>query len=328
MDRIAVIGAGRIGRIHARNIVLHPRLSLACIVDPSPAAVDAVIGECGGIGAAFDDVVNDRDITGVVIASPTDLHLDQALALTAAGKALLCEKPVDLDLTRARAAATVLNDPAIRLLIGFNRRFDPDFQALKARLVSGAAGDLETLHIISHDPAPPPIGYIGTSGGLFRDMAIHDFDTARWLLDDRVVEVYAASACLVDPAIGAAGDCDTAKTILRTARGRLCVISNSRRSGYGYDQRIEAYCSKGLIRADNRLESTVSTWGPSGMAGDALQNFFLDRYASAYRAEIDHFAAVLAGEQRSAVTFADGLAALELADAADLSARTGQPVRL
>lgn len=326
MDKIAVVGAGRIGRIHAQNIARNTRLSLAGIVDPSAHAVDAIIGEFGGSAATFADVVADPAIAGVVIASPTDLHLDQALALAAGGKAILCEKPVDLDLARAKAAAPVLGDA--RMLIGFNRRFDPDFQALKSRLVDGTLGDLETLHIISHDPAPPPISYIATSGGLFRDMAIHDFDTARWLLDDPIVEVYAATACHVDPAIAQAGDCDTAKTILRTARGRLCVISNSRRSGYGYDQRIEAFCSNGLVRADNRLESTVSTWSAPGMASDALQNFFLDRYAAAYRAEIDHFAMILAGEQLPSVTFADGLAALELAEAAALSARSGQPVRL
>jgi myo-inositol 2-dehydrogenase/D-chiro-inositol 1-dehydrogenase len=328
MNRIAVVGAGRIGRIHARNIAQHPRLALAGIVDPSAPAVAAIIGECGGSAATFAEVVADPAITGVIIASPTDLHLDQALALAASGKAILCEKPVDLDLARAKAAAPVLSDARVRMLIGFNRRFDPDFQALKSRLIDGSLGDLETLHIVSHDPAPPPIAYIATSGGLFRDMAIHDFDTARWLLDDPIVEVYAATACHVDPAIAQAGDCDTAKTILRTARGRLCVISNSRRSGYGYDQRIEAFCSNGLVRADNRLESTVSTWSAPGMASDALQNFFLDRYAAAYRAEIDHFAMVLAGEQAPSVTFADGLAALELAEAAALSARSGQPVKL
>jgi myo-inositol 2-dehydrogenase/D-chiro-inositol 1-dehydrogenase len=328
MDSIAVIGAGRIGRIHARNIVRHPRLSLASVVDPSEAAVAAVIGECGGSAATFAQVVTDPAIAGVVIASPTDLHLDQALALAARGKAILCEKPVDLDLARAKAAAPVLSDARVRMLVGFNRRFDPDFQALKSRLVDGALGNLETLHIISHDPAPPPISYIATSGGLFRDMAIHDFDTARWLLDDPVIEVYAATACQVDPAIAEAGDCDTAKILLRTAHGKLCVISNSRRSGYGYDQRIEAFCSKGLVRADNRLESTVSTWSGAGMASDTLQNFFLDRYAAAYTAEIDHFAAILAGDRSPAVTFADGLAALELADAAARSARTGLPVLL
>jgi myo-inositol 2-dehydrogenase/D-chiro-inositol 1-dehydrogenase len=328
MDKIAVIGAGRIGSIHARNIARHPQLTLAMVVDPSAAAVAAIVAQCGGVAATFADVLADPAIAGVVIASPTDQHLDQALAVAATGKAIMCEKPVDLDLARARAASAVLGDRDLRLLIGFNRRFDPDFQALKARLAGGVQGDLETLHIISHDPAPPPVSYIAVSGGLFRDMAIHDFDTARWLLDDRVSCVYAAAACHVDPAIAQAGDCDTAKIILRTVRGRLCMISNSRRSGYGYDQRIEAFCSKGLVRADNRLETTVSTWSGRGMASDALQNFFLDRYAAAYRAEIDHFAAVLARTQPAAVTFADGLAALELAEAADLSARTGQPVNL
>src|ERR1019366_9662738 len=165
------------------------------------------------------------------------------------GKAIFCEKPVDLDLARARAAAPGL--AKARLLLGFNRRFDPNFQALKARLDSGALGKLETLNITSHDPAPPPIAYIATSGGLFLDMAIHDFDMARWLLGEEITEVFAAASCLVDPAIAEAGDVDTAKNLLRTASGKLCLISNSRRSGYGYDQRIEAFASAGMARAGN-----------------------------------------------------------------------------
>jgi myo-inositol 2-dehydrogenase/D-chiro-inositol 1-dehydrogenase len=216
----------------------------------------------------------------------------------------------------------------VKLFLGFNRRFDPNFQGLKARLSAGVVGALETVHITSHDPAPPPVAYVKVSGGLFKDMAIHDFDMARWLLDEPITEVFAAASCLVDPAIGEAGDVDTAKILLRTASGKLCVISNSRRSGYGYDQRIEAFGSKGLVRAENVMESTVSVWGEAGATSDAFQNFFLDRYAEAYRREMAHFAQIIRGEALPSVGYADGVEALALAEAAGQSVRTGQVVKL
>ncbi|MEA1648648.1 inositol 2-dehydrogenase [Nitrospirillum sp. BR 11164] len=331
MFDIAILGAGRIGRIHARNVAAHPALRLKYVTDPNTAASDAVAAETGAAVTDLDTVLADEGVRGVIIASSTDLHLDQAARAVTAGKAVLCEKPLDMDLARAQAAAPVLGGD-VPLMLGFNRRFDPHFATLKARLEAGAVGVLETLQITSHDPAPPPVSYIKVSGGLFKDMAIHDFDMARWLLGEPVVEVYAAASCLVDPAIAAAGDVDTAKTILRTATGKLCVISNSRRSGYGYDQRIEAFGSKGLLRADNILESSVSTWGGAGgnpgTASDAFQNFFLDRYAEAYRQEVVHFAEILAGTAKPGVGYADGVAALALAEAAARSAATGQAVRL
>ena len=212
------------------------------------------------------------------------------------------------------------------MLLGFNRRFDPHFAALKARIDSKAIGKLESLNIVSHDPAPPPLSYIRVSGGLFKDMAIHDFDMARWLLEEEPTEVFASASCLVDPAIEAAGDVDTARILLRTESGRLCVISNTRRSGYGYDQRIEAYGSAGTARADNVLMSTVSTATERGWASDSLQNFFLERYAEAYRREMDHFAAILSGAA-PAVGYHDGVAALVLAEAAALSVKLNKPVR-
>jgi myo-inositol 2-dehydrogenase/D-chiro-inositol 1-dehydrogenase len=327
MFDIAVFGAGRIGRIHARNVVAHPALRLKYLVDPAPDAA----GLAGQTGAALVDtnrVLGDPGIAGVIIASPTHLHLDQCLQAVAAGKAVFCEKPIDLDLQRARAAHARLTAPDVRLLLGFNRRFDPNFAALRSRLQQGAVGTLESLQITSHDPAPPPVAYIRTSGGLFKDMAIHDFDMARWLLGEEPTEVFSSASCLVDPAIGAAGDVDTAKTLLKTASGRLCVISNSRRSGYGYDQRIEAFGSRGLVRVDNVLESSVSVWADAGMASDTLQNFFLDRYAEAYRRELAHFADMLAGEVRPSVGYTDAVAALALAEAAGASARSGQVVHV
>ena len=325
MFKIALIGAGRIGRIHARNAALHPALELAAVVDPVEASAQALAGEWGTAVRTLEEVIADPGIAGVVVASSTDTHLDYSMQAIAAGKAVFCEKPIDQDLGRARSAAQVLDGS--RLLLAFNRRFDPNFRALKAKLDDGGIGNIESLQITSNDPAPPPPSYVAVSGGLFKDMAIHDFDMARWLLGEEPVEVYATGSCLVDPEIGKLGDVDTARTLLRTGSGRLCVISNSRRSGYGYDQRIEAYASGGMVCADNVLESTVKLFNEDGSRGDRLQNFFLDRYAQAYRAEMDHFADMLAGAP-PAVGYADGVAALALAEAAAQSMKSGAVVRL
>jgi myo-inositol 2-dehydrogenase / D-chiro-inositol 1-dehydrogenase len=280
---VALIGGGRIGKIHAANAAAHPALSLKYVVDP--------IGDAAAMLAAR---------YGASVTTLESVLADPVVAATL-GKA--------------------------RLFLGFNRRFDPSFRALRQKLQAGAIGSLETLHIISHDPAPPPVSYIKVSGGLFKDMTIHDFDVARWLLAEPVVEVYAMAACLVDPAIGAADDVDTAKVLLRTASGRIALISNTRRSGYGYDQRIEAFGSEGSVRVDNLTTTTVAVWGEEGATRAPFQNFFLERYAEAYRSEMDHFAAVLRGEEPS-VGFADGVRALELAEAAGRSYATGRPVAL
>ena len=326
MFKIALLGAGRIGRIHAANAVAHPGLTLSHVVDPVAANAEALAAETGAVVASLETVLADADVAGVIVASSTDAHLDHCLAAAAAGKAIFCEKPLDMDLARARAAGDRLK--AARLFLGFNRRFDPSFQALKARLAEGSVGALETLQITSNDPAPPPVAYVKVSGGLFKDMAIHDLDMARWLLGEGPSEVFAWGSCLVDPAIGEAGDIDTARTMLKTPSGKLCVIANSRRSGFGYDQRIEAYGSAGMVRADNVTESTVQVWTEGGAAADRFQNFFLERYAAAYRAEMAHFADILAGKATPAIGYADGVAALALAEAAGQSLKSGRPVSL
>jgi myo-inositol 2-dehydrogenase / D-chiro-inositol 1-dehydrogenase len=321
---VALFGAGRIGQIHARNAAGSPELALKYIVDPNAEAAEALARQTGAAVADMDTVLGDAAVAGVIIASATPAHLDQAVAAAAAGKAIFCEKPLDLDLSRARKAGAQLM--VAKMLLGFNRRFDPHFAVLKARIEAKAIGTLESLTIISHDPAPPPVSYIRVSGGLFKDMAIHDFDMARWLLGEEPAEVFASASCLVDPAIEAAGDVDTARTVLRTGTGRLCVISNTRRSGYGYDQRIEAYGSAGTARADNVLMSTVSTTTVHGSTSDALQSFFLDRYAEAYRREMRHFVEILRDDAAPAVGYRDGIAALVLAEAAALSVKLNKPV--
>ena len=326
MYGIALLGAGRIGRIHAVNVMAQPGLSLSHVVDPLGDAAARLAGETQAAVSSVDAVMADPDVAGVIIASSTDTHLDYCVRAHAAGKAVFCEKPLDISLARARSAAAALE--GARLFLGFNRRFDPNFQTLKRRLAEGDIGKLETVQINSNDPAPPPVSYIKVSGGLFKDMAIHDFDMARWILDEEPVEVFAWGACVVDPAIGEAGDIDTARTLLKTASGKLCVIANSRRSGFGYDQRIEAYGANGLARAENVRESTVEVWSTGGARADEFQNFFLDRYKAAYAAEMAHFAEIVAGRAKPLIGFADGIAALALAEAAAESLRSGQPVRL
>ena len=326
MHHVAVIGAGRIGQIHAANVRASDRLSLRFVADAVAASAGRLASTLGAQVATVDDILADQSVAGVVIASPTDTHLDLSLRAIAAGKAVFCEKPLDLDLAKAQSAEPNLGDA--RLFLGFNRRFDPHFRQIHDRLRSGEMGALETLHIISHDPAPPPLDYVKVSGGLFKDMTIHDFDMAAWLLGEAATSMYASGAALVEPELERLGHVDTAKVVLRTASGKICVISNSRRSGYGYDQRIEAFCSEGLLRAGNVHASTVEAWGQDGSRSAPLQNFFLDRYAAAYKAEMDHFADILDGATQPEIGYRDGIAALVLAEAAAASHRSRAVVAL
>jgi myo-inositol 2-dehydrogenase/D-chiro-inositol 1-dehydrogenase len=261
-----------------------------------------------------------------VIASSTDTHADLVEAASRAGKAVFCEKPLDLDRGRAEACVAVARECGVPLMVGFNRRFDPNFARLEHQIREGRVGHLELLTITSRDPAPPPIEYVRRSGGLFRDMMIHDFDMARWLLGEEPVEVFAAASVLVDAAIGEAGDVDTAVVTLRTPSGALCQISNSRRAVYGYDQRIEVLGSKGALRAENMTESTVSFAGADGITSDKPLHFFLERYAEAYRRELDHFIGAIASGAVPMTGGSDAVKALVLADAALESFRTGRPV--
>lgn len=323
---VTLLGAGRIGRIHAANIAAHPELELVWVCDSNHAAAVDLASHYGARVGEADEAIADPAVSGVLVATGTDTHLHFTMEAHRAGKIVFCEKPVDLDLARARDAAAMLSD--VPVLVGFNRRFDPNFAALKTKVASGEVGVLESLNIISNDPSPPPLDYVRVSGGLFVDMAIHDFDMARFLLGEEPVEVFAWGSCLVDPAIGEAGDIDTARVLLRSATGRLAVIANSRRSGFGYDQRIEAFCSKGLVAAGNMTESTLQVWQEEGARAAPFQNFFLERYAAAFRNEIGHFADVLARRAAPLVNFEDGVAALALADAARRSLQTGAPVAL
>jgi myo-inositol 2-dehydrogenase/D-chiro-inositol 1-dehydrogenase len=321
--KVVLIGAGRMGAIRGRAAAANPRLELAGVVEPRADAAASLAAALGCGVLTLDAALADPSVAGVIIASSTDTHLALAMAALAAGKAVFCEKPLDLDLARLRAAASSFAGGGPPVYVAFNRRFDPHFQRLKARIDAGEIGRLETLHIISHDPAPPPPAFIPTSGGLFRDFAIHDLDAARWLLGEEPAHVFAWASCLVDPAIGAAGDVDTARIVLTTASDRICVISNSRRSGYGYDQRVEAFGARGMARVDNPRVDTIERWSEAGALAGPIAGGFAQRYAGAYVREIDHFAAVLAGEAPPANGFDDNVRALALAEAAARSVQVG-----
>jgi myo-inositol 2-dehydrogenase/D-chiro-inositol 1-dehydrogenase len=328
MLSIALLGAGRIGQIHGRTIAASPRARLAAICDPMPEGAAALSAATGAPVMDVDAVFASEDIDAVLIATPTDTHADFIDRAAAEGKAILCEKPVDMSSARIRETLARVEKAGVPLMIGFNRRFDPNFAALQKRLVDGAAGEVELVTILSRDPAPPPVSYIERSGGLFRDMMIHDLDMARFLLGEDPVEVQAMGSALVDAAIGAAGDVDTAAVLLKTASGKICQISNSRRATYGYDQRIEVHGSKGMLSAGNVHETTVQFAGASGITADPVQNFFLERYAAAYRAEVEAFIDAVEKGMPPSPSGRDGLKAQELADAATEACFSGKPVRL
>jgi len=323
---VAIIGAGRMGQIHGPNAARHPDLRLRYIVETDPALGKALALQTGATIASLAEALADTAIRGVVIASSTDMHLEHSLAAIGAGKAVLCEKPIDLDLAKARAAAKAFEGAPF--VLGFNRRFDPHVTALREKIATGAIGRLETLTLINHDPAAPPPAFIPRSGGLFKDFTIHDLDLANCLLGEAPTEIFATASCLVDPAIAEAGDVDTARVILRTKSGKLCVISNTRRSGYGYDQRVEAYGSRGMAATTNERVDAVEVWSEAGALASPIRPNFLSRYMPSYAREMDHFADVVAGRATSSVGYAEGLAALAWAEACAESVRTNAVVKL
>ena len=329
MVNFAVLGCGRIGRMHARNIKAHPRADLVSVYDVVAKAATETADELGAkVVGSVDDALNDPRIDAVFIASSTDTHVDLITSSAKAGKAVLCEKPIDLDIARVEACWNEIGKLDPLVMIGFNRRFDPSFKALRDRIQGGELGQLEQVVITSRDPAPPPAQYIKGSGGLFRDMTIHDFDMARYLAGD-IVEVQAMGGNLIDPGIKEVGDIDAAMVTLRAASGALVHINNSRRCAYGYDQRIEAFGEKGMLQAQNRRPTTVEAWGANVTeARDPVLNFFIERYFEAYMAEINHFVDCVEKRETPLASFTEGREALRLADAALESLRTGQIVRL
>ena len=326
--KFGLLGCGRIGQVHARSIRALDGATVVAVADALPEAANALAEATGAEVRGVDAILAASDIDAVVIGTPTDSHFDQILGAAKAGKAIFCEKPVDMSVDNIRACVDVVEKAGVTFLTGFNRRFDPNFASLRARIRDGAIGAVELVTITSRDPAPPPVSYIARSGGLFRDMMIHDFDMARFLMGEEFVRLHAVGAALVDPAIGAAGDVDTAAVILTTASGRICQISNSRRAAYGYDQRIEVHGALGMLRAENQLETTVELATDAGFRRDPAQHFFLQRYEAAYLAEMRAFVEAVTNGTQADPGLMDGLNAQILADAATYSRETGLPVDL
>lgn len=328
MMKVALLGAGRIGQVHARAIAAHPDSEPVAVTDVVTAAAEALASAHGIEVRTLDEILADPTIDAVLIATSTDTHSDLIERATAAGKAVLCEKPVDLSLDRALACQSRTSASGQPIMIGFNRRFDPNFAALKAALDAGEIGKPELLSITSFDPAPPPVAYVKVSGGLFRDMTIHDFDMACWMMGSAPARVMAVGASLVDPGIGAAGDVDTAVVTLSWADGRIAVIKNSRRARYGYDQRLEVLGSKGLLQAENVLENTVTKMTEAGALRAKPLHFFLERYMRAYELEWAAFVDAWRNKTPMPVTLSDGITALACAEAATRSQRSGEAVTL
>lgn len=328
MLKIGLLGAGRIGRVHAVNIANHSRSELVAVSDVNEEAARSLAATYGAKAISSDEILADPSVDAVLIATSTDTHSDLIEKAAAAGKAVLCEKPVDLSLERAQRCLDSVSKTSVPVMIGFNRRFDPNFAAIKASVSDGEIGKPELLSITSFDPSPPPVAYVKVSGGLFRDMMIHDFDMANFLMGDTPKSVHAVGTSIVDPEIGLAGDVDTAVVTLTYADGRIAVIKNSRRAVYGYDQRVEILGSDGLLSAGNVLENTVSKATRQGVVSAKPEFFFLERYMRAYAAEWDAFVAAVADGAEIPVSLRDGVAALALAEAATESAKSGRTVSL
>ncbi len=317
--RMAVIGCGRIGRMHAANIRLHPETDLAMVFDEHAPSAEATAAENGCVMAASaDDVFASPDIDAVLVASITATHADYIERAVAAGKPVLCEKPIDLDLDRVNSCAKRIAGSGVPVQIGFNRRFDPGHRAARDAAANGEIGMLHQVIITSRDPGMPPRSYYESAGGLLRDMTIHDFDLARFMLGDEPTEVMAVAGRLIDPALmDELDDHDTAMIILRTADGKQCHINNSRTSTYGYDQRVELLGSKGMVTSGNRKPHEARRYSGSAVeAATPYLDFFIERYQEAFMAEIGAFARAVRDGAPPEVGFEDGRRALVLAEAA------------
>jgi myo-inositol 2-dehydrogenase/D-chiro-inositol 1-dehydrogenase len=329
MLRVALLGAGRIGQVHARSIGEHPAAQLAWVCDPIERAASS-------LGGAFDarwsgepqDAIDDPTVDAIVIASATATHTDLIRRSVLAGKKVLCEKPIDLDLANVDRCWADIADRAPFVMLGFNRRFDPTFRAVRERVGAGEIGPLRTLRITSRDPQPPPAAYLASSGGMFRDMTIHDFDMARFFLGD-IVEVQATASTNGLELFESTGDHAQAIVVIRAASGVLCTIVNSRSCAFGYDQRLEAFGDLGSLEAGNLTATAVRASNASATeaAGPAL-DFFIERYGPAYKAELAEFVSAIEEDRSPIVGFADGRAALVLADAAAESDTSGRVVRV
>jgi myo-inositol 2-dehydrogenase/D-chiro-inositol 1-dehydrogenase len=332
MINFALFGAGRIGVLHAANIAANSqRAKLVYVYDANlEASESAATKYHAKVASSIEAALDDTSIDAVLIASPTNTHVDLITASARAGKAILCEKPIDLDIGRIERCKEAIGDTGVPIQIGFNRRYDRSHRAVRDAVRAGEIDALELLVITSRDPGLAPLSYLKVSGGIFRDMTIHDFDMARFILgDDPIEEVYAAGSIVVDPALKEIGDIDTAMVIMKAASGALVHINNSRRAVYGYDQRVEAFGAKGMVQSDNLRASSVTRFGAKATdVKEPLLNFFIERYMQSYLDELSDFIEVVAEKRKPSVDFEDGRIALILADAAWASFQSGKKVRV
>ncbi|PWW00010.1 myo-inositol 2-dehydrogenase [Hoeflea marina] len=322
----ALLGAGRIGKVHAKAIYANPDATLAAVADAMPGAASDIASHYGCEVRSIEDIELAADIDAVVICTPTNTHADLIERFVRAGKAVFCEKPIDLSLDRVRECLRTVESTGGKLMVGFNRRFDPHFAAVRKAIDEGAIGDVEMVQIISRDPGAPPADYIAVSGGIFRDMTIHDFDMARFVLGEEPVSVFATASVLTDPEIARLGDYDSVSVVLTTKSGRHCSISNSRRASYGYDQRLEVHGSTGSVAIENQRPISVEIATRTGYTRPPLHDFFMTRYTDAYAAEIAAFVEVVKNGKAPSPNGQDGLMALALAEAALQSVKEGRAV--
>jgi myo-inositol 2-dehydrogenase / D-chiro-inositol 1-dehydrogenase len=327
--RLALFGSGRIGQVHASNIAAHPNVDLVLIADPFIDGARDLADRTGGRAVGDPaEVFAEPDLDGVVIASPTPTHVDLMSRAAAHGLAVLCEKPIDLDIDTVLACRERISSYSVPVMLGFNRRFDPHFASIQTQVAAGSIGTLEQLLITSRDPAPAPRDYIAASGGIFRDMTIHDLDMARFFIPD-IVEVSAMGANVYSDDIRKLNDFDSATITLRGSKGELVTITNSRHCAFGYDQRLEAFGTDGMLSAGNVAKTLVRRYDASGTEeAPPYLPFFLERYAQAYQAELEAFAHFIRTGDQCSPSFDDGVAALVLANAAAESAATGKTVAI
>ena len=330
MLRFALFGAGRIGRMHAENLVTNPNAELAWVYDVVAEAAASCAERHGAkTASSIDQALADPSVDAVLIASSTDTHVDLITASAKAGKAVLCEKPVDLDIERVNACWREIENLQPRVMIGFNRRFDPSFKAVRDGIRQGEIGELRQVIITSRDPEIPPVAYMQVAGGLLRDMTIHDFDLARYMLGEEPTKIACFAGALIAPEVRALNDHDTAMIILETASGAQCCINNYRKATYGYDQRVEAIGETGMLKAENQRATSIERWNAhTTEARDPIQYFFIERYKEAYNAEIQAFVDAVENDTPFPVTFEDGRRALLLANAAYKSLESGKAVTI
>lgn len=326
--RFALLGAGRIGKVHARAVTSNPDAGLVAVADSHEAAARDIAEKYDCEIRTIEEIEAADDIDAVVICTPTNTHADLIERFARAGKAIFCEKPIDLSLDRVRSCLGVVKATGAKLMIGFNRRFDPHFAAVRQAIDKGRIGEVEMVQIVSRDPSAPPADYIKSSGGIFCDMTIHDFDMARFVLAEEPQTVMATASVLTDPAIGTLGDFDSTSVILMTDSGKHCTISNSRRATFGYDQRIEVHGSKGSIAIENQRPVSIEIATGDGYIRPPLHDFFMTRYTEAYAAEIAAFIAAVRDGKTPSPDGQDGMLALALALAALKSVKEGRAVKL